>query len=147
MTKQFFTEATGTPYSGSANFGSDPNNLRQHVAILDTTNESLPNRGSVSRGVAQNYRIRFEYDERPRLYGHDSATKDIEYDRELYQLNLELQTMGRAQYAVGNSIDETDVNQHQYKTGVTGHPGYIFTGTWAESNGIPNCMYLSLIHI
>ena len=141
VTKQFFTEATGTPYNGSANFGSDPNNLRQHVAILDTTNESLPNRGAVSRGVAQNYRIRFEFDERPRLYGHDSSTKDIEYDRELYQLNLELQTMGRAQYAVGNSIDETDINQHRYKTGVTGHPGYTFADTWTESDGIPNCMY------
>tara|TARA_B100001057_G_scaffold295944_3_gene296068 strand:- start:26383 stop:28359 length:1977 start_codon:yes stop_codon:yes gene_type:complete len=142
VTKQFFNQLpiNSQTYFGQANFGP-VGNLRQHVLLFETTNEILPNRGSVSRGVDQSYRVRFEFDERPRLH-----TTDVEFNRELYQLNLRLRSMGRAQYVVGSQINETSTSQHQLETTKDAdnnlvHTGYTFNGTWAVSDGIPNCMY------
>lgn len=142
VTKQFFTQLdlNSQPYSGQANFGP-LGNQRQHVMLLETTNEILPNRGAVSRGVDQSYRVRFEFDERPRLY-----TNDVEYKRELYQLNLKLRSMGRAQYVSGAPINETSESQHLLENSKDAdnnliHTGYTFNGSWTEAEGIPNCMY------
>tara|TARA_B100001248_G_C27377670_1_gene455185 strand:+ start:13 stop:1989 length:1977 start_codon:yes stop_codon:yes gene_type:complete len=142
ITKKFFNQLNldSQPYSGQANFGP-VGNKRQHVLLLETTNEILPNRGAVSRGVDQSYRVRFEFDERPRL-----NTTDTEYKRELYQLNLKLRSMGRAQYVSGANINETSESQHLLENSKDAdnnlvHVGYTFNGSWTESEGIPNCMY------
>jgi len=142
ITKKFFNQLNlnSQPYSGQANFGP-LGNQRQHVMLLETTNEILPNRGAVSRGVDQSYRVRFEFDERPRL-----NTTDTEYKRELYQLNLKLRSMGKAQYVSGANINETSESQHLLQNSKDSdnnlvHVGYTFNGSWTESEGIPNCMY------
>jgi hypothetical protein len=142
VTKQFFTQINlnSLPYSGEANFGPI-DNRRQHVLLLETSTEMLPNRGAVSRGVDQSYRVRLEFDERSRLY-----TTDPEFKRELYQLNLRLRSLGRAQYVLGAPINETSDAQHllvnsKDRDNNLIHTGYTFTGTWAESDGIPNGMY------
>ena len=158
ITKNFFTEtnlsSTGTPYAGTGNFGVEVSGQRpagtQHVVLLDSTDTNAPNRGVVSRGVDQSYRIRFEFDERPRLF-----VVDAEFPQELYQLNLRLRELGRPQYTGGNVIDESDPNAHLLdptlngtSTTVYAHPGYqsaSFTlsanGTWEGTQGIPNPMY------
>ena len=114
ITKQFFQEigltsstSTGN-YAGSANYSqSTPNAPSQHVMLFQTTNESLPNSGTVSRGLDQNYRIRFELDLRHRLYHNFStATGDREFADELYQLNLRMDSLGYYHYAGGNQINE-----------------------------------------
>ena len=76
ITKTFFTEVALTrtgefagTYTGTANYSqSTPASPAQHVMLFQTTNDSLPNNGTVSRGLDQNYRVRFELDMRHRLF-------------------------------------------------------------------------------
>jgi len=153
ITKQFFTQvslnrpttsngAGSGPYAGVANF-SQLNagiNPEQHVMVFETNDDILPKSGAVSRGIDQNYRIRFELDLRPRLYFDVAGNSgDVEFNQELYQLNIRMSSRGDPQYAVGSTIDEATFVPDSY------HPGYSFTGTlasgWELSTGIPNPKY------
>jgi hypothetical protein len=137
ISKQFFTQlgVSGVPYSGIANFTeiSGNDSPKQHVLLFNTTNSSLPNNGTVSRGIDQNYRLRFELDMRPRLYFDVGANSgDREFPQELYQLNLRQSSRGMSKYATLFIPD-------QY------HPGYNFNGSlangWELNTGIPNPSY------
>ena len=148
VAKIFFVERTDmntnvsgtTPYDGTPNFGA-VNSVRtakmQHVVVLETTDEMSPNRGNVSRGVDQKYRVRFEYDERPRLYAQDT-----EFEEELYQLNIKLKELGTTLYEFNNSPDDSILGADN-----PGHPGFTLTGStqlttgWQNTIGIPNPMY------
>jgi len=92
------------PYQGLANFTQMPtlatqivdssSDCKQHVMLFQTTADSLPNNGSVSRGIDQNYRIRFEFDLRERLFWFPPTNVgDREFADELYQLNLRLRNL------------------------------------------------------
>lgn len=144
LQKQFYTQlgVGGSPYSGVANFTEivGNSNPKQHVLLFNTTNDSLPNNGTVSRGIDQNYRLRVEFDLRPRLYYDVGGnTGDREFPQELYQLNLRQSSRGMSKYTTGNIIDESLFIPDQY------HPGYSFNGTlvdgWELSTGIPNPSY------
>lgn len=148
VSKTFFNEVTSigssgnatTPYVGDPNFGvlTTPRGTTQlqHVCVLETTDEMSPNRGQVSRGVDQKYRVRFEYDERPRLY-----QDDLEFAEQLYQLNIKLQEIGGVKYETGNTIDDTAL-----ANAYPGHPGYdqinvTLSAGWENVQGIPNPSY------
>ena len=157
ITKQFFQEigltsptSTGN-YAGSANYSqSTPNAPAQHVMLFQTTTESLPNNGTVSRGLDQNYRIRFELDLRPRLYyNFSTASGDREFADELYQLNLRMDSMGYYHYAGGNQINEQTFKPNSYYPDSVYRPdafilpnsGFPNTSGWEDQIGIPNPMY------
>ena len=157
ITKQFFQEigitspsSTGN-YAGSANYSqSTPNAPAQHVMLFQTTTESLPNNGTVSRGLDQNYRIRFELDLRPRLYyNFSTATGDREFADELYQLNLRMDSLGYYHYAGGNQINEQTFKPNSYYPDSAYRPdafilpnsGFPNTSGWEDQIGIPNPMY------
>jgi len=146
ITRNFFTEigdpSAGLDYSGTANFGVDaPSSPRagiklQHVVILETSDYMSPNQGTVTRGVDQKYRMRMEYDERPRLYAEDK-----EFAYELYQLNIKLREIGGVEYVTGNTIDDTEFAQ-----AFPAHIGYnqinvLLNTGWENSIGIPNPAY------
>jgi hypothetical protein len=153
ITKQFFSQISlnrpsslngggSGVYAGVANFSQVGNgtNPEQHVMIFQTTNQILPKSGAVARGIDQNYRIRFEFDLRPRLFGAGSnSTGDREFNSELYQLNLRMASQGRPQYQEGNTVLEAEYQPSQY------HPGYSYHGIlnsgWEFTAGIPNPMY------
>ena len=158
ITKQFFEEISLTrsgsfagTYSGTANYSqSTPAAPSQHVMLFQTHNDSLPNNGTVSRGLDQNYRVRFELDLRERLY-HNFSTGlgDREFADELYQLNLRMDSLGYYHYSAGNQINEQLFKPNSYypagvyKTDVfvlptSGHPN---TSGWEDQIGIPNPMY------
>lgn len=152
VTKRFFKEldvtqpsldqSTTLGYLGSANYGAGPVK-KQHVLLLESDIDILPNRGSVSRGVDQTYRVRFEYDERDRIYPYDK-----EFEAIRYQTNITLRSLSKTPYVNGSVIDETDTNYHLLEPltrdldGALIHPGYTLkTNSWEESDGIPNPMY------
>jgi hypothetical protein len=119
ITKRFFTNIFPTNgYNGSANYtnilGGTP---QQHVAVVETTNELLN---------GQPFRIRFEYDERPRLYNDD-----VEFDNELIQTNIKLQSMGYGQYIIGDTI--TDGSYMVNEGILSSHIGYTFNNTLYNS--------------
>lgn len=135
--KQFFTEV-GTPtYTGVANYGQTTNptrNQAQHVMILESTDAMSPN--GTSGPIDQKYRIRFEFDERPRLYLNDK-----EFAERLYQLNLKIGEIGGVKYETGNTVDDSDL-----ATAYPTHTGYSLVGQalatgWESLHGIPNTMY------
>lgn len=147
ISKQFFSQLSlnrssgNGPYAGVANFSEHtPDAPSQHVAVLESLDPILPKSGAVSRGIDQKFRIRFEFDLRPRLYFNlSTSVGDKEFSAELYQLNLRQNAAGRSQYISGNTIDESIFRPDLY------HPGYTFNGTlasgWEDSTGIPNPMY------
>lgn len=152
VTKRFFREldvtqpsldqSTTLGYLGSANYGKGPIK-KQHVLLLESDIDILPNRGSVSRGVDQTYRVRLEYDERDRIHPYDKEFEEIRY-----QVNISLRSLSRTPYVNGSVIDETDTNYHLLEPltrdldGALIHPGYTLkTNSWEESDGIPNPMY------
>ena len=154
LTKQFFTlVGDSASYEGSANwsysegfttFSNSSGNRKQHVLIFETTDAMSPPTSNI-RQINQKYRVRLEYDERERLSklnetrNSQNAFVHDEYERELYQLNLRLKSMGRAQYIEGAVIDETDTSKHQLEAQVL--PGALGPKNWTESDGIPNCQY------
>ena len=158
ITKQFFEEISLTrsgefagTYSGTANYSqSTPASPSQHVMLFQTHNDSLPNNGTVSRGLDQNYRVRFELDLRERLY-HNFSTGlgDREFADELYQLNLRMDSLGYYHYSAGNQINEQLFKPNSYypggvyKTDVFVLPtsGFPNTSGWEDQIGIPNPMY------
>jgi hypothetical protein len=157
ISKQFFEEiaissasSTGN-YAGSPNYSqASPSSPSQHVMLFKTTNDSLPNNGTVSRGLDQNYRIRFEFDLRHRLY-HNFATGagDREFADELYQLNLRMDSMGYYHYNAGNQINEQLYKPNSYYPDGVYLPnpvvlpasGFPNTSGWEDQIGIPNPMY------
>ena len=137
ITKSFFSEVNinDVKYTGSANY-CDSNfgnllgsNKYQHVLLVETTNEIEPN-AKVNSGISQKYRIRFEFDERERLY-----SQDPEFKRELIQLNRRRQNKGLSIYATGNKVNEVDLDLYgnnvigdDYTESMEGHPGYRWMG-------------------
>ena len=161
ITKTFFTEVALTrtgefagTYTGTANYSqSTPASPAQHVMLFQTTNDSLPNNGTVSRGLDQNYRVRFELDMRHRLFWNfGTGTGDREFSNELYQLNLRIDSLGFYHYAAGNQINEQLFKPNSYypdgvykpNTFVLPQSGYAIgggTSGWEDQIGIPNPMY------
>lgn len=158
ITKQFFEEISlnrigdfsGT-YSGSANYSqSTPSAPSQHVMLFQSTNDILPNNGTVSRGLDQNYRIRFELDLRPRLYfNHGTGLGDREFAQELYQLNMRMDSLGLYHYSAGNQINEQAFKPNSYYPDTVYRPdnfilpasGFSGSSGWEDQIGIPNPMY------
>ena len=159
ITKQFFQQiamarpayqASGigatSHYTGIANFTEMPSiatgavdidsTCKQHVMLFETTAPSLPNSGAVSRGIPQDYRIRFEFDLRDRLYWYPPGNiGDREFADELYQLNLRLKNKGLPQYKTGSVINDALFTPSAY------HPGYNFNGTLGASGmGTPGLL-------
>jgi hypothetical protein len=132
ITKRFFNNIfPSNGYDGNANytniFGATP---QQHVVVLETTNELLNE---------QPFRLRFEYDERPRLY-----KDDVEFNDELIQTNIRLQSMGYEIYLLDNIISDSTYMSNENI--ISSHIGYTFNGVlsdvdWKENIGIPNPMY------
>lgn len=142
VTKRFFNQIFPVSgYDGTPSYGStdDGQSQLQHVIIFETTESMSPNQGQVSRGIDQKYRVRFEYDERPRLY-----SSDREFANVLYQTNLKNKQMGWDEYEDGGVINETDITRYG-DTLTSYHPGYTFNGTlaagWEGTTGIPNPSY------
>ena len=157
------------PYGGLANFTEMPTpgddvvdadtDCFQHVMLFESTNSSLPNNGSVSRGIPQAYRIRFEFDLRPRLkwlpVAGDSGRGDREFHDELYQLNLRLKNAGLPLYQTGSIINDELFKPTPYAVGydfngTLGASGFGIAGDasnppnangWESEYGIPNPMY------
>ena len=154
------------PYQGLANFTQMPtistqvvdssSTCKQHIMLFQTTADSLPNNGSVSRGIDQNYRIRFEFDLRERLFWFPPTNVgDREFADELYQLNLRLKNLGYPEYKTGSVINDELYKPSQYAEGYTfngtlgasgmgvaGDPSNPPTATgWETLEGIPNPMY------
>ena len=142
VTKRFFNQIFPVSgYDGTPSYGetSDGQNQLQHVIILESTDDASPNKGQVSRGIDQKYRVRMEYDERPRLYASDR-----EFAQVLYQTNLKHRNYGLPTYETGNAIDETDVDV--WGENITSyHPGMSYADTlpanWESTVGIPNPSY------
>jgi hypothetical protein len=151
ITKQFFEEISLTrtggfsgTYSGSANYSqSTPTAPSQHVMLFQTTNDILPNNGTVSRGLDQNYRIRFELDLRPRLYSNlSTGAGDREFAQELYQLNMRMDSLGLYHYSAGNQINEQLFKPNSYYPDTVYRPDtFILPTSWEDQIGIPNPMY------
>ena len=132
ITKKFFNVVFPTNgYDGNANYTNILEGTpQQHVVVVETTNELLN---------GQPFRIRFEYDARPRLYNDD-----IEFNDELIQTNIRLKSMGYGQYIIGDTI--TDGNYMINEGILSSHVGYTFNDIlddvdWKENIGIPNPMY------
>jgi hypothetical protein len=136
ITKRFFDIVFPiNGYDGNANYtniiGGTP---QQHVVVVETTNELLN---------TQPFRIRFEYDERPRLY-----KDDVEFNDELIQTNIRLKSMGYEQYVIDGIISD---GSYMTNEGIlSSHTGYTFNDIlpditddidWRETIGIPNPMY------
>ena len=169
ITKQFFTQialdrpqfGSATAYAGTANFTEMPDTgtgqitgaiNQQHVLVFKTTDASLPKSGAVSRGLDQNYRLRFEFDLRPRLYWYPPTDKgDREFPDELYQLNLRMKAAGYPEYKAGATIKESLYRPSSYDVGYTldatlGASGFTAAGSantagWETTQGIPNPCY------
>ena len=102
--------------------------------ILESTDAMSPN--GTSGPIDQKYRIRFEFDERPRLYLNDK-----EFAERLYQLNLKIGEIGGVKYETGNTVDDSDL-----ATAYPTHTGYSLVGQalatgWESLHGIPNTVY------
>jgi hypothetical protein len=132
ITKQFFVVIYPiNGYDGNGNYTNiSGGDAHQHVVVLESTNELL---------TGQPFRLRFEYDERPRLYNDD-----IEFNDELIQTNIRLQSMGYDRYIIGNTISDSSYMSNE--SVFSSHMGYTFNGVlddinWKENIGIPNPMY------
>ena len=144
VTKRFFDPVFPVAgYDGTPSYGTtdDGQPQLQHVIVYDSTDQMSPNQGQVSRGIDQKFRLRLEYDERPRLFESDK-----EFSAELYQLNLKMRNLGLDTYSDGNAIDETLVSTWG-ETLVNSHPGYgtvtnaSLEAGWEATVGIPNPSY------
>jgi hypothetical protein len=123
IVKSFFVEKTinSVTYSGIANYAHSDFGLllgdtkHQHVLLVETTGDLEPE-SRLNSGINQKWRMRFEFDERERLY-----SQDAEFERVLLQLNRQRKSRGLPIYESGADINELD-------NAIEGHPGYTWNG-------------------